>query len=314
MAALGNAARADAAAILAIDRAPPDATTESQAQAWRVRYDLAKARGDLAAALAHYQRYTEASRAYADDAGQRALAFQMARYEARAKNLQIESLNQQNQVLTLQQQVAVKNAEAARLTVALLSTLLAFGLFWAIRTWRLRRHFQQLAQRDSLTQVANRRYFIEQVTERLAQLQRARQSAALILVDLDYFKLINDRYGHAEGDEVLQRAAAALAKEIASGELLGRIGGEEFAVLLPRVERSEAIARAERFRLALHSVDYGTGPERRRLSASFGVCDSAIAGYALRDLMSKADAALYVAKDTGRDRVVTFEAEAVAVA
>lgn len=299
-------ADADAMAASAIAKVAPGVASESLGQAWRVRYLVAKAQGDNAGALSAHEQLLATEMAYANDIGQRALAYQMARYQARANALQIESLNQQNELLTLQQEVASKNTQAARLTIALLLTVLAFGLFWAIRAVRLRRHFQVLAQRDSLTQVANRRYFVEQVTSALEQLQRHQQSAVLILVDLDYFKLINDRYGHAEGDEVLQRAAAALREQVRNGELIGRIGGEEFAILLPRIEADLALQRAESFRRALHTVPYGPADARRSLTASFGIVSSANAGYNLRSLMTKADAALYVAKNAGRDRVEVF--------
>ncbi len=293
----------------AIDAASPELSTESRSLAWRVRYEAEKSLGRTDAALFAHEQLLSAEMSYADDVGRRSLAYQMARFEANAKSLEIESLNRQNEVLVLQQQVSTKNAQTAWLAVALLTSLLAFGLHWSIRAMRVRRHFQLLSQRDSLTKVSNRRHFVEQVTKKLEEAKRRGTFASLILIDLDFFKLINDRYGHAEGDDVLQRAAAELCAHVAEGELIGRIGGEEFAILLPGVSKSDAAKRAELCRLSVRKVPYGTNDAQRPLTASFGIASTDQSGYELRELMIKADAALYMAKDAGRDRVSVYHEE-----
>jgi diguanylate cyclase (GGDEF)-like protein len=250
------------------------------------------------------ETYREVDRAYLDDVGQRALAFELARHEARAKSLQIESLNRRNQVLELEQQVAAKDVQTARLSILLLLTVLASAIFWALRTRRMKRHFQNLAQSDSLTSVSSRPYFMDRAVARLEQLQRDDQHAALIVIDLDYFKNVNDQYGHAVGDDVLQRAAFACGILLEPSDLFGRLGGEEFAILSV-VSMERAVALAERCRLALHEISFGSEEKPSTLSGSFGVASSEYSGYDLRSLLVHADAALYEAKRKGRNRVIS---------
>jgi diguanylate cyclase (GGDEF)-like protein len=305
--ALGQLDRAAEYAQESIDRIGAGAHTEALTEAWRVQYQVALQQGDLQRAVAALETYREVDRAYLDDVGQRALAFEMARHEARAKSLLIQSLNRQNEVLQLQQQVAEKNVQTARLSILLLLTILVFAIFWALRTRRMQRHFQQLAQCDSLTAIASRPHFMEQASALLDQLGRNGQPAALVVIDLDYFKSVNDRFGHAAGDDVLQRAAFACGELLGPRQLFGRLGGEEFAILVPGTI-SDAVALAERCRLALLEISFGPEDQPSHLSGSFGVATSASSGHDLRRMMIDADTALYEAKRKGRNRVVCHAA------
>ncbi len=301
--ALGQLDQAEDSARDAIDRLASGVYTEALTEAWRVRYQVALQRGDLKSAVTALETYKDVDRAYLDDVGRRALAFEMARHQARAKSLQIKSLNQQNEVLQLQQQVAENNVQTARVYILLLLTVLTFAIFWALRTRRMQRHFQQLAQCDSLTAVSSRPYFMDQASVLLDQLSRIGQPAALVVIDLDYFKSVNDRFGHAAGDDVLQRAAFACGELLDSQQLFGRLGGEEFAILL-RGSVSDAVELAERCRLALMDIHFGPAESPSRLSGSFGVAGTEACGHDLRRLMIDADTALYEAKRKGRNRVV----------
>ena len=301
--ALGQLDAAASNARTAIDQISAGVYTESLTEAWRVLYQVALKRGDLQQAVEALERYREVELAYLDDVGRRALAYEMARHEARAKSLQIESLNRQNQVLQLQQQVAEKNVAMARLSIVLLLTILVFAVVWALRTRRMQRHFQQLAQCDSLTAVASRLHFMEQASVALEQLARADKPAALVVIDLDYFKSVNDRFGHAAGDDVLQRAAFACGELLAPDQLFGRLGGEEFGILVPG-SIAHAMELAERCRLALLEIHFGVEDQLTRLSGSFGVAGTETCGHDLRRLMTDADTALYEAKRKGRNRVV----------
>lgn len=171
--------------------------------------------------------------------------------------------------------------------------LVAFGL--RAEADRLRAlKMQQLADTDALTGCLSRRRFLEEVESMLA----AGRTGSLILFDLDNFKRINDTFGHATGDLVLMRIVQRTQHNLRSQDLLGRLGGEEFAVLLPGLDLEAARSLAERLRLAL-AARTDQGPTA---TASFGVVEAA-AGERAQTLIERADRALYRAKREGKNRV-----------
>ncbi len=302
--AQGNFQAALAAAQESIDGTAAGTFTESLAQAWRVIYQVAERQGDYQRALRALEAHHLADRAHLDDVSRRALAFEMARHQSHASSLQIDALNQQNQVLELQREIARKGEQTARLSILLLLTVLLFALLWTLRTRRMHLHFQTLAQRDALTNVASRPHFMERAAGLLEQLRRSGEPAAAVLLDLDQFKQINDRYGHAIGDDVLRRAADTCRALLGKDDLIGRLGGEEFAILLPLQEVDTARAWAERCRAGLREIRFGPESDSNRLSASFGVATTADSGHDLQQLLAHSDAAMYIAKREGRNRVV----------
>jgi diguanylate cyclase (GGDEF)-like protein len=158
---------------------------------------------------------------------------------------------------------------------------------------------------DRLTGVLNRRGFEERVDRILAS---SSETAALILCDLDHFKRINDTYGHSAGDEVLRSYGALLRRNIRKRDVVGRIGGEEFAILLPDTDAEGAGELVARLRGALAEMTSPLPDVNVRISASIGIAVSD--GHEQRPaLMARADIALYQAKNAGRDRVVLFCAE-----
>jgi diguanylate cyclase len=159
--------------------------------------------------------------------------------------------------------------------------------------WKLR------ALTDPLTALPNRRAF-----ERgIAGLRTGERSAALLLIDLDHFKAINDTFGHAAGDHVLQRVSMVLRANMRNHDLLSRVGGEELAVLLPDTDAHEAQIIAERLRAAVETLDIEWEGRRIAIAASLGVA-VAPGTISSSELFAQADAALYAAKRDGRNRVV----------
>jgi diguanylate cyclase (GGDEF)-like protein len=153
---------------------------------------------------------------------------------------------------------------------------------------------------DPLTGLRNRRGFLAESATALARCARAGQEVAVVMIDLDRFKSINDVHGHAAGDAVLRATAEAVAAGLRAGDLPGRLGGEEFALLLPDADLDAAAATAERLRTALTAAVQHPGGAR--VTASFGVARVGEEG--LDAALAAADAALYRAKQGGRDRVV----------
>ncbi len=162
------------------------------------------------------------------------------------------------------------------------------------------------AETDALTGVSNRRAFIERGQAEVTRAKRYSRGLALIVVDLDHFKRINDNHGHAIGDEALKAAASACATQLRKQDMFGRIGGEEFAAILPETGLSEARLVAEKLRIRIRELAISDGRRGTlALSASFGVAALDTSDETLDQLMARADRALYRAKADGRDRVET---------
>jgi diguanylate cyclase (GGDEF)-like protein len=160
---------------------------------------------------------------------------------------------------------------------------------------------QARAQTDPLTRLANKRAISDTVKRLHAQAMRTGSPLSVAVVDLDHFKQINDTYGHDRGDEALAAAADALASAVRSSDFVGRMGGEEFIVLLPDTEADAAMVVAEKLRLSVRALRLA-GIERG-LSASVGVSTCPDHAVESDSLLRLADRALYLAKKQGRDRV-----------
>jgi diguanylate cyclase (GGDEF)-like protein len=163
----------------------------------------------------------------------------------------------------------------------------------------------EAADTDYLTGLYNRRAFDIEFREQCDRARRSGVPLALAMFDLDHFKQINDRYGHAEGDRVLCDFAALLERELRGGDTLARVGGEEFAIVLFGVGLQEAVVFGERIGLALQRG--GGGDERPRVSSSVGVAALSQAEQIPEALLLAADRALYAAKAAGRRRVAVWE-------
>jgi diguanylate cyclase (GGDEF)-like protein len=165
---------------------------------------------------------------------------------------------------------------------------------------------EALSLEDDLTGIANRRSFERALADEWNRARRHEQPLALVLLDLDHFKDLNDRCGHPAGDDCLRRVGAFLAQAIKrSGEVVARYGGEEFAILLPGVEPDIAIRVAETLRDGIEhlNVPYGN-PGGRRMTASCGVAAmTPRADMSSDNLVASADRALYAAKHSGRNCV-----------
>jgi diguanylate cyclase (GGDEF)-like protein len=176
----------------------------------------------------------------------------------------------------------------------------------AARTADLRRR----AETDSLTGMGNRRYLIERAGTLLHQARQAGRPFSLILFDIDHFKAVNDSHGHAMGDAALRLVADLCARVARSEDVLGRMGGEEFALVLPNTTLPEAQAVAERLRAAIarRGLPLSAPGQVLHLTASFGVAewDAGDKG-GLDELLRRADAAVYAAKAAGRNRVMVAE-------
>jgi diguanylate cyclase (GGDEF)-like protein len=163
---------------------------------------------------------------------------------------------------------------------------------------------RRLASVDALTGALSRRAFRDEGRRALHLAARHEHPLSLIAIDLDHFKGVNDAHGHAVGDAVLKRSVAACLGQLRTSDVLGRLGGEEFAALLPHAGAAAALDVAERLRQAIGAELYGSGGGVFRVSASLGVVTRTRGVTDIDALLREADAALYMAKAQGRDRCV----------
>jgi diguanylate cyclase (GGDEF)-like protein len=283
------------------------------ATAHKVLYEIALKRNDLARALDEYRLYAEVDKAQLDEVKAREFAFQLSRHELQQKNQAIELLSRQNDVLTLQQEVAKKSAQNNQLLVAMLLMVLGVGAYWAYKIKRVQVMFRRQAQVDSLTGVSNRGHFRAEAEAQLVRSRTNAREASLVLLDLDNFKHINDRYGHATGDWVLTQVAAACRAACREGDLFGRLGGEEFAILTCGGDLNAAERVAQQCRANLAAIDTSSIDGSPSITASFGCASTKLAGHSFESLFMHADRAMYRAKAEGRDRICTHEEGPVAV-
>ena len=167
---------------------------------------------------------------------------------------------------------------------------------------------------DELTGLVNRREFVRLALAELARAARVPGPTSLIMVDVDFFKKINDRYGHPAGDEVLQQVANTLTAGVRAVDVVARMGGEEFVLLLPNTDGEGAMAVAEKIRANLANAPLQLRSTQLGVTASFGVSGLPLGqSGTLEDLYAAADQALYAAKNNGRNRVEFEAAHSLAV-
>ncbi|MEY4757279.1 MAG: hypothetical protein RJA34_2177 [Pseudomonadota bacterium] len=181
----------------------------------------------------------------------------------------------------------------------------SFSYFVRMRDYN--QQLERLASHDMLTGVLNARAYYAACEQNIEAAARSRQPYAVLFVDLDHFKSVNDTYGHAAGDAVLKAVARCLGASIRKSDAVGRIGGEEFSVFMPNTSRSGALQLAESMRRAVEDLHPSIGDRTLRVTASIGVAACEAGGEAMQAIQQKADQAMYVAKSLGRNRVSAFD-------
>ena len=269
---------------------------------YQARAASQEALGNAGQALADYKRYStlqtslqgkmrlEQSRLleYEYEIRKREFENHRLRAEASTRKAQLKALERVRGWQTL----------ALLLGVLLLAVLTALALRQRQRTLRLR----TLAMTDPLTEVASRRAIEKNVEQALAEAARTQKPLTVLLLDLDHFKTINDRYGHAAGDAVLRATTVAWQAQLRGRDLLGRIGGEEFVVVCVDANREQALMIADRLLDATRTLQLPDIDPALHVRTSIGVAE-ALPDDTRESLFARADAALYRAKHEGRDRV-----------
>ena len=164
----------------------------------------------------------------------------------------------------------------------------------------------EISTKDYLTNIPNRRHFFEIGTKSLHIAKRENNQLSVICIDIDFFKKINDTYGHNVGDEVLKLITKNMNKYIRKSDVLARIGGEEFAILLNNTNEENAFLLAEKIRIAIENLNYINNNKEIKTTISLGISQLTQEDYDLDSIIIRADKALYEAKNTGRNKSVIY--------
>jgi diguanylate cyclase (GGDEF)-like protein len=191
-------------------------------------------------------------------------------------------------------------------TICIADILLTFS-FAMMLNERFREEILRLAKIDPLTEVYNRAAMEQMYKNELRRASRYKSPISLLMLDLDFFKVINDTYGHQVGDKTLKFFVKAIREQLRTTDILSRYGGEEFALLLPDSDSLGAEVAAERVRRSLEKTEIVAGGYTFYITVSIGVADYLFGEDNLEKLVNRADTALYRAKQSGRNRVVVFE-------
>lgn len=190
----------------------------------------------------------------------------------------------------------------------LLVAVTSFGMVWIV-SYSVQRVLLEQASHDPLTKVLNRRALESTIDTEHARSLRNDSPLSVIMLDIDHFKRINDRFGHARGDEVLIEIASVLTKNTRPYDSIARFGGEEFIILLPNTSVDQAELIAENLRMKVAEHDYNFKPEDAiKVTASFGVTECNLVKEGWLNILERADNGLYKAKAEGRNKVVVHNA------
>jgi diguanylate cyclase (GGDEF)-like protein len=184
----------------------------------------------------------------------------------------------------------------------------ASELVVAFKRVKLFQEVERLSEIDGLTGVRRRGAFDKRLAEEVVRARTFKTTFGLMLLDIDHFKNLNDRYGHPFGDQVLKRVGAVLNASVYETDYVARYGGEEFTILLPRAESAGAQRRAEAIRAAIEAESFTIGFETVKVTVSIGLAHFPRDASSPEDVVARADGAMYAAKSGGRNRVVDCEA------
>ncbi len=224
--------------------------------------------------------------------------FDSARQQERTTQLEAEKQLAEQHVSTLQ--LAQRWQYAALSLIALLFVIL---FSFAVSLKKRNRKLHRLAMTDELTNIANRRRIMMQAEQERVKAIDTGQALGFLILDLDHFKQVNDRFGHDVGDNVLQQMCMTVSAMLRQPDYFGRTGGEEFLIVLPDTGAEQALAIAERLRLAIAAISFADSPQQLRITCSIGVSQYQ-PDEALNISLTRADDALYQAKADGRNKVV----------
>lgn len=302
--ALGEPAKAESIGTRALQWANSGNAIQLRQQINETMASVMRAEGKLDQALIYADQSNRLWAKLLDDRASKEIAYQRMKFRSQDQSIQLQLLERINKLLTSERELQDRNKHILELLVFVSAILLAFVTVSLMRMWRQKNDFKAFSQIDGLTRISNRSHFIACAHDAFKD---ARGTISVIVFDLDEFKLINDTYGHAAGDWVLKTISTSISACLRAQDMFGRLGGEEFAICLPRASEQEAMVLAERCRMAIEGIDSTPSGHKFPISASFGIAvrpPNGVAGF--EEVLAGADKALYQAKHMGRNRIVPY--------
>ncbi|MEG3768441.1 GGDEF domain-containing protein, partial [Alteromonas sp. 14N.309.X.WAT.G.H12] len=256
-----------------IKESPPDTISVSIVEAHKILYEIAKEQGQYDDALLHFENYFQAKSRNMNREHAKILSIQKAKQELNDKSLQISLLDKENSLLKTQALLAEQSANNRTLVIFLLFLVVCFMGAWLYAKRVNYRVLQKVARTDGLTGIANRRYFTSAANQIIERAKLENKVVSFVMFDLDNFKLINDQFGHSSGDDALILCVDAVRGVLRENDLFGRLGGEEFGILLLSCNAPLALKLAEdcRHEIVSKCRQKNLGYS---VSASFGIVSS----------------------------------------
>jgi diguanylate cyclase (GGDEF)-like protein len=227
------------------------------------------------------------------------------RHNNRIQQYENQLLENKVQIQQLKLDAQQRQQEASRLYLALVAVIAVSLALLAYTLWRSRLRFRAQAQTDSLTGIANRRHFLDRAQLVAKRTRHQPQTASVFVLDIDHFKLINDAYGHQAGDAAIRHVATRSSACLREGDVFGRIGGEEFAALLPATDAADAWKLAECIRQAIEQAPLDHHGDQIHITVSIGLTSGSLVDDDIEALIQRADKYMYRAKNEGRNRSFT---------
>lgn len=305
---IGELSKATQYAQLVIAQVDMPSNQEHKQLAYQILAKLAASEGQFERAYAYSLLQQHYKQLVLDETKIKALAYQASKYNSEEKEREITLLNKERELYMAQQ--LVKEREYTNMLMFV--TMLVGGVFFlgilVVFGVLQKRKYMYLAKMDGLTGIYNRSAGQNMGEEAFIHILTRNGDFALVLFDLDYFKQINDNYGHGTGDWALKKVVDVVKENIRPDDIFARFGGEEFAIMMPFCDVNKAKAIADVCRERIAAIDTRYSGHEFVLTASFGVTALTEADLSLDPLFSRADAAQYAAKHAGRNRVVVHGA------
>jgi diguanylate cyclase (GGDEF)-like protein len=290
---------------------------DQQARLEALKAELAEQAGDFELALVHMRRYVEARESFLGHERLMRLAYLQVEFDSRFQRQEIELLRETTRAAQLESRSAAQQRQIRGFLLLVLGGIFFVLVALLFKAVRGRRRFRDLSRHDGLSGLANHTWFFEQAQMLLDRMvdqptqipiegiaaESGQNLLVLVAADIDHFKAVNDKYGHRTGDGVLGRTARRLREVFPDAALVGRIGGEEFAILIEVERLGEVLACLDRFRIPQTDAVRSGDPA---VTVSFGV-SCYRPGDDIHSLRERADRALYRAKQAGRDRIMLDE-------
>lgn len=300
---LGNFEAAISSAQLALGQSAQAKFNKPLVSSYLTLSNIEQARGNYKTALDYHKSYVAADKAYDSELQSNQLAFQRAQFESELNARNLELAYAENELLSAEATTAKQEAKNSLLAAALAISALTIVFVSLYRTNINKKKFKQLSETDGLTKLKNRREFCKCSQEAIDFCHAGKQAISMIILDLDHFKQINDTHGHAAGDAVLKSVSALLKQECRQNDIVGRLGGEEFGIVLPGCDGEKASFIAENLRQKIEALHIAQNDKILRVTASFGIAEGKDKPLHYDILFSEADTALYQVKHAGRNSV-----------